>query len=143
MKNFFDTEATKGARLITGGEPPKGPELSRGFFVRPTVFDEVNVGMRIAKEEVFGPVISIIPWRDYDRMIEEANSVIYGLTAAIFTDDIKVAHRTASIIEAGYIWINDTATPFGGYEDSGLGREESLEEVLSYTQLKTVHVVLV
>ncbi|MBI3014371.1 MAG: aldehyde dehydrogenase family protein [Candidatus Tectomicrobia bacterium] len=137
----------EGAKLLTGGKKPDDPRLQNGFFLEPTVFDGVKSTMRIAQEEIFGPVLSVITWNDYETMLEQANSVIYGLTAGIVTGDLKKAHETAARVEAGYVWINGCsnhflAAPFGGWKQSGLGREESLEELLSYTQTKNVNVNL-
>jgi betaine-aldehyde dehydrogenase len=103
--------------------------------------------MRIAREEIFGPVLSILKWSDEQRMLSEVNSVEYGLTAAIWTNDVRTAHRIAGEVEAGFVWINEVSkhflgTPFGGYKQSGLGREECLGELLSYTQEKHIHVNL-
>jgi betaine-aldehyde dehydrogenase len=136
-----------GARLVAGGKRPDDPKLARGFFVEPTIFADVKMSMRIAKEEIFGPVLSVLKWRDEAKMIEEVNAVEYGLTGAVFTRDLVTAHRLAAAIEAGYIWINQASThflgaPFGGYKQSGLGREECLAELLSYTQIKNVNVML-
>ena len=100
--------------------------------------------MRIAREEIFGPVIAVLRWHDYEQLLAEANSVIYGLTAAIVTNDLKLALETADRIEAGYVWINSAGrylgAPYGGWKQSGIGREESLDELLSYTQIKNVNV---
>ena len=100
--------------------------------------------MRIAREEIFGPVISVLRWRDYEQLLAEANALIYGLTAAIVTNDLKLALETADRIEAGYVWINSSGrylgAPYGGWKQSGIGREESLDELLSYTQIKSVNV---
>lgn len=135
----------QGARLVTGGGRPAGFE--RGYFVAPTLFSEVQPGMAVAQEEIFGPVLSVIRWRDEEEVLRWANDVEYGLTAAVWTRDLQRAHRVAREIEAGYVWINGSSrhfwgTPFGGYKNSGVGREEGLEELLSYTQIKTVHVML-
>jgi betaine-aldehyde dehydrogenase len=136
----------QGARLLHGGKRPKAPRLQRGFFVEPTVFADVTDDMRIAREEIFGPVVSILKWRDEADLIARVNRVDVGLTASIWTRDIDRAHRLASRVEAGYVWVNDAAThyvgvPFGGYKQSGLGREESIEELLACTQIKNVNVV--
>jgi acyl-CoA reductase-like NAD-dependent aldehyde dehydrogenase len=100
--------------------------------------------MRIAREEIFGPVMSILPWDDYDAMIETANAVHVGLTGSVWTNDLDLAHKTADRLDAGYIWVNDSTrhymgTPFGGTKDSGNGREESIEELESYLEQKVVH----
>jgi len=115
--------------------------------VKPTLFDNVQLGMRIAQEEIFGPVLSILPFRDAEEALEIANGVSYGLVAAIWTRDIGKAHRLASQIKAGQIFINNyfgggVGTPFGGYKKSGFGREKGMEALLSYTQVKNVCVTL-
>jgi betaine-aldehyde dehydrogenase len=103
--------------------------------------------MRIAREEIFGPVLSILKWNDEDQLFEDVNSVEYGLTAAIFTRDLSRAHRAAGRVEAGYVWINNSSVhflgaPFGGYKQSGIGREESIDELLAFTQTKNVNITL-
>ena len=103
--------------------------------------------MRIAREEIFGPVVSILRWSDEDDVIARVNALDYGLTASIWTHDLDRAHRLASRVEAGYVWINGASThhvgvPFGGYKQSGIGREESIEELLACTQIKNVSVTL-
>ena len=103
--------------------------------------------MRIAREEIFGPVVSILRWSDEDDVVARVNALDYGLTASIWTHDLDRAHRLASRVEAGYIWINGASThhvgvPFGGYKQSGIGREESIEELLACTQIKNVNVTL-
>jgi acyl-CoA reductase-like NAD-dependent aldehyde dehydrogenase len=137
----------EGARLVAGGERPAGSEFRRGYWLKPTVFADVRPGMRIAQEEIFGPVLSVIPWRSEAEAIEIANATTYGLTAAIWTNDIKAAFRVARAVRAGYVWINGSSrhyrgTPFGGHRNSGIGREEGIEELLSYTESKTIHVIL-
>ncbi len=142
---YIASAREQGARLVTGGGPPAGG--NGGYFVAPTVFADVRMDMTVAREEVFGPVISVLRWDDYDAMLAQANDVEFGLTASIWTRDLDVAHRTAQCLEAGYIWINDSAkhffgTPFGGTKNSGLGREESVEELLGYLEQKAVHAML-
>ncbi|MFO1396688.1 MAG: aldehyde dehydrogenase family protein [Burkholderiales bacterium] len=136
-----------GARLVTGGKRPDDPRLARGFFVEPTVFADVTPAMRIAREEIFGPVLSVLRWDDEAAMLRDVNAVDYGLTAAIFTRDLATAHRVAAQVEAGYVWVNQAGphfpgAPFGGVKHSGIGREESLEELLEFTQVKNVNVKL-
>jgi betaine-aldehyde dehydrogenase len=132
-----------GARLLTGGVPPDDPDLKNGFFVEPAVFDDVTPQMRIGSEEIFGPVMSIMTWSDFNEMIEIANGVMYGLTASIQTNDFSMAMRVAEQIEAGYVWINSSGrylgAPYGGWKQSGIGTEESLEELLSYTRVKNIN----
>jgi betaine-aldehyde dehydrogenase len=107
----------------------------------------VNMSMRIAREEIFGPVLGVLKWNDEAKMLAEVNQVEYGLTASIWTNDLSTAHRTAMAVEAGYVWINEIGkhflgAPFGGFKQSGLGREECFEEMLSFTQEKNIHVKL-
>jgi len=135
------------ARLLIGGERPEGEEYDSGNFIEPTVFTDVTMDMRIAREEIFGPVLSVLKWSDEDQLIADANDVKYGLTASIWTDDVATAHRTAKEIEAGYVWVNQAGphywgAPFGGWKQSGIGREEAIDEVLAHTQKKNVNVKL-
>jgi betaine-aldehyde dehydrogenase len=137
----------EGARLMTGGKRPSGSEFKRGYWLEPTVFADVKPNMKIAHEEIFGPVLSVFSWRDEGEALALANSTEYGLTASIFTNDIKTAFRAARAVKSGYVWINGASghfygTPFGGMKNSGLGREEGIDELLSYTEVKTVHVLL-
>jgi len=137
----------EGARLVCGGKRPADPRLARGYFVEPTVFADVRDDMRIAREEIFGPVVSILRWSDEQDVIQRANALDVGLTASIWTHDLDLAHRLASRIEAGYVWINNASThhvgvPFGGYKQSGMGREESIDELLACTQIKNVSVTI-
>ncbi|RVT91332.1 aldehyde dehydrogenase family protein [Sphingomonas crocodyli] len=136
-----------GARLVAGGERPAGDSFKRGFWLRPTLFADVTPDMRIARDEVFGPVMAIMPWSDLDTAIRIANDSDYGLTAGIVTNHIGDALRTAKRIESGVVTINGSAMhfvgmPFGGTKDSGIGGEEALEELLSYTHAKSVHIIL-
>src|SRR6478609_1652158 len=136
-----------GARLAYGGKRPADPKLAHGFFVEPTVFADVTDDMRIAREEIFGPVVSILRWSDESDLISRVNALDVGLTASIWTHDLDRAHRLASKVEAGYVWINGASThhvgvPFGGVKQSGSGREESIDEMLECTQLKNVMVTL-
>ncbi len=137
----------EGARLVCGGGPPRDPALAGGFFIEPTVFADVTPAMRIATEEIFGPVLAVLPWTDEESMLESVNAVGYGLTCSIWTRDLATAHRTAARVEAGYVWINDVArhylgAPFGGFKQSGIGREECLGELLDFTQEKNIHIRL-
>jgi betaine-aldehyde dehydrogenase len=137
----------EGARLLTGGTQVTDGECAKGLFVRPALFDDVSPRSRLAQEEIFGPVLAVIPFDDYDDAVAIANGVRYGLTASVFTRDLATAHRFARDVEAGYVWVNESSrhfagTSFGGFKDSGLGREEDLDELLSYTQVKNVNVRL-
>jgi len=132
---------------MTGGKRPPGSDFSRGFWLEPTVFAGVDRNMRIAKEEIFGPVMSVFSWKDEKEALALANSTEYGLTASIFTNDLKTAFRVARALKSGYVWINGASghfygTPFGGFKNSGIGREEGIDELLSYTEVKTIHVLL-
>ncbi len=144
---FIDSAKKEGARLLTGGGRPSDPALAKGFFIEPTVFADVQSNMRIAREEIFGPVLAIFKWSDEQKMLAEVNAVEYGLTASIWTNDLSTAHCTASAVQSGFVWINDVSkhflgAPFGGYKQSGIGREECIEEMLAYTQEKNIHVKL-
>jgi len=135
------------ATLLCGGNPVRDPALAGGLFIEPTIFINVEPDMRIASEEIFGPVLSVLKWHDEDALVEHVNSVEYGLTCAIWTRDIIKACRLASRVHAGYVWLNETSrhfpgSPFGGCKQSGMGRTESLEELLAFTRLKHIHVNL-
>jgi betaine-aldehyde dehydrogenase len=140
---YIATGQAEGATLVTGGRRPGDPALANGFFILPTIFDDVSPRMRIACEEIFGPVMSVMPWDDEDAMLATANAVEYGLTAAIVTHDLGKAMETAERIEAGYVWINSVGrylgAPYGGWKQSGIGKEECFDELLSYTQIKNVN----
>lgn len=143
VMGFIESAKDEGARLLTGGGKPPGPMYEQGFFVAPTVFDEVQPEMRIAREEIFGPVLSVFTWNDYEAMLQQANELIYGLTAMIVTNDMARAMETAQRIEAGYVWINSSGrylgAPYGGWKQSGIGQEECFDELLSYTQIKNIN----
>jgi betaine-aldehyde dehydrogenase len=144
---YIDAAKKEGARVIAGGGPPSDPALAKGFYIEPTVFTDVTMSMRIAREEIFGPVLGVLKWSDEAKMLAQVNQVEYGLTASIWTNDLSTAHRAAMSVEAGYVWINEVGkhflgAPFGGFKQSGLGREECFEEMLSFTQEKNIHVKL-
>lgn len=130
---------------MAGGAHPTAPELANGFFIEPTVFTGVAPSMKLAREEVFGPVLSVLRWSREDEMFDAVNGTELGLTASIWTRDLVTAHRAAARVEAGYVWVNDCSShfigaPFGGYKQSGLGREESKDELYEFTQVKNVNV---
>ena len=135
----------EGARVLTGGKRPKG--LERGFFFEPTVFVDATANMRIVREEIFGPVLTALPWKDVDDLLTMANDSEYGLSAGIWTNNIKQAHRAAAALKAGSVWINcynlvDPATPFGGFKQSGWGREHGRQAMELYSETKSVWVNL-
>ena len=137
---YIDTGQREGANMLIGG---RAEELKRGYFVSPTVCDEVESKMRIAQEEIFGPVLSVLSFSDDDEAAAIANDSDYGLAAGIFTRDIDRALRFADEIQAGYVMINEYFTggmgsPFGGYKQSGIGREKGLVALDNYTQIKNV-----
>jgi betaine-aldehyde dehydrogenase len=147
VKMYIDSAREEGARLVFGGTPPDDAALANGSYMLPTIFADVTMDMRIAKEEIFGPVQSVLKWSDEDEMIAQVNQTEYGLTCAVWARDVADAHRIVSRVEAGFCWINDTSrhvrgSPFGGYKQSGIGREECLEELLSFTQEKNVFINL-
>ncbi|MEU4481061.1 aldehyde dehydrogenase family protein [Micromonospora sp. NPDC023966] len=142
---YLETARREGTTVAHGGGRPDG--LARGFFVEPTVLTDLDDGMTVVREEIFGPVMSVLTWRDVDEVVRRANATPLGLTANVWTRDVTAAHRTAAALEAGYVYVNGTGrrptgTPFGGWKSSGLGKENSLEELVSYTREKTVTVTL-
>jgi betaine-aldehyde dehydrogenase len=145
--NYISCGHEQGAELIAGGGKPVGETFEKGFFVEPTIFDHVTENMSIFREEIFGPVLSVITWKNRDDLIRQVNDIPYGLTASVWTKDINIALDTVERIEAGYVWINGSSrhfigVPYQGYKDSGIGSEEGFEELLSYTQVKTVNIML-
>ena len=136
-----------GAKLMIGGKRPAGKDFERGYWVEPTVFGDVHPQMKIAREEIFGPVLSVFSWRDEEATIELANSVEYGLTAAVWTNDIKRALKAARRVQSGMVWVNGVGnhfkgTPYGGLKNSGVGKESCLSELLSYTEEKAIQIFL-
>jgi acyl-CoA reductase-like NAD-dependent aldehyde dehydrogenase len=142
-----DRATAAGARVLTGGRIPTATELASGAYLEPTVVDRVTPGSELADEEIFGPVLSALTWETEDQAIALANEGRYGLTAAVWTQDIDRAFRVVDRLEAGYVWVNDVETrfpavPFGGWRDSGVGTEHGLDEVLSMTRTRAVNVRL-
>lgn len=146
--SYIEKGKQEGARLVTGGKVPTSQDTKGGYFVEPTIFADVTQDMTIAREEIFGPVMSVIRWSgDEDALFAQVNSVEYGLTGSVFTQDIETMHRAVRSMQAGTVWVNTVGKhflglPFGGYKQSGIGREECLEEMLEMTQPKAVHVQL-
>lgn len=151
VMRFIDSGKSSGATLLTGGFQPekdfKGRDISSGNFLAPAIFTDVDDAMEICKEEIFGPVLSILSFDSEEEVIERANNTVYGLSAGVFTNDIKRGHRVIHQLQAGTCWINNfnitpIELPFGGYKQSGQGRENSLAAIQYYTQLKSVYVEL-
>ncbi len=144
--NYVELGQKEGARLVTGGQRAAIGN-GKGFFVQPTIFDAVRNDMRLAQEEIFGPVLATIEFADLDEVIREANKNPYGLAAAVWTRDLRKAHYVAHRLRAGTVWINtynvyDAAAPFGGYKSSGFGRELGMHALEHYTEVKDVWVNL-
>lgn len=142
--SYIEIGKQQGAKLLTGGEKLKGAEFAKGYWIEPTVFGDVTTDMRIAKEEIFGPVMSIFRFKTETEAIEMANAIDLGLTAAVWTQDISRALRVSQAVDAGYVWVNGVGThftgvPYGGLKNSGVGREEGLGELLSYTEEKVIN----
>jgi acyl-CoA reductase-like NAD-dependent aldehyde dehydrogenase len=145
VNRYVSVGRDEGAKLVTGGRRPPG--LERGYFFEPTVFADTNASMRIVREEIFGPVLTALAWTDTEDLIAKANDTVYGLSAGIWTNDIKQAHRAAAALKAGTVWINcynlvDPATPFGGFKQSGWGREHGRQAMELYSETKSIWVNL-
>ncbi|SHJ91161.1 aldehyde dehydrogenase (acceptor) [Alicyclobacillus tolerans] len=146
--NYIEIGQQEGARLVCGGKPVQIPGCEGGYFIPPTIFADVDNQMRIAQEEIFGPVLSVIRYKDVDEAVQKANESIYGLAAGVWTQNINEAYRIARQLRAGTVWINDwhmlrSDAPFGGFKQSGFGRELGKYALDEYSQLKHVHASLV
>jgi aldehyde dehydrogenase (NAD+) len=145
--SFVEQAREAGATVLTGGDRPDDEALSGGSFVEPTLITEIDHDHPAVQQEIFGPVLEVFEWSDYDRMIELANDVDYGLAAGVVTGDITRGHETARDIEAGTVWVNQyndfpDGMPFGGYKQSGIGRERARETLEAYTQAKSIDISL-
>lgn len=143
VSGYLDIGRQEGARPLSGGERLTEGAMAKGFFVPPTVFADVRDDMRIAQEEIFGPVISAIPFTDIEEVIERGNKTQFGLGSGVWTRDVGKAHKLARSIRAGSVWINcyqamDPAVPFGGYKMSGYGRESGVQHLEEYLNVKSV-----
>jgi len=141
--SYIDIAKAEGARAVLGGDRATRPECGSGWFVEPTIFEGVTNRMRIAQEEVFGPVLSVIPFKDEDEAIAVGNDVVYGLAAGVWTQNMRRALTMAEKLQAGTVWINtyravSYLSPFGGYKRSGIGRESGQEMIKEYLQVKSV-----
>jgi phenylacetaldehyde dehydrogenase len=145
VSGYVEIGRAEGADLVIGGRRPAG--LEKGFFFEPTILAGAAPSMRVVREEIFGPVLSALSWTDADDLVRQANDSDFGLSAGIWTNDIKSAHRLAEAVHAGTVWINcfnlvDNATPFGGFKQSGWGREHGRQGIELYTETKSVWVNL-
>ncbi len=140
---YIESGVREGAKPVSCGKRATGDGLDAGYFVEPTVFSGVVDEMTIAREEIFGPVVVVLPFENLEEVAERANNSPYGLAAGIWTSDISKAHKLASMLKAGTVWINcynvfDAASPFGGYKQSGYGREHGHAALELYTEVKSV-----
>ncbi len=143
VTGYLDIGKKEGAKPLTGGERNTAKGLEKGYFVKPTIFTGVKNDMRIAQEEIFGPVVSVLPFKDEHDAVFQGNNTFYGLAAGVWTKDVSKAHRVARALRAGTVWVNcynvfDVVSPFGGYKQSGYGRELSRYALDLYTQVKSV-----
>jgi acyl-CoA reductase-like NAD-dependent aldehyde dehydrogenase len=141
VTSYFAVAKSDGAHIAVGASTLPG----KGYFVKPTLYTGVTNGMRIAQEEIFGPVAAAIPFKDENDAVLQGNQTIYGLAAAVWTRDVGRAHRVARALKAGTVWVNtylkvDPISGFGGYKQSGYGRELGPHSMDAYTQTKTVYV---
>ena len=144
--SYIEAGKNEGAKLVAGGARTD-IGTGKGYFVQPTIFDEVTPDHRIAREEIFGPVLATIKFKDSDDAVAKANATVYGLAAAVWTRDVSKAHRVARAVKAGTVWVNtynlyDPALPFGGFKESGFGRDQGKDALEKYTQTKSVWVNL-
>ncbi len=144
VMGYMQLALSSGARHIVGGEIPDDPALSDGYYVTPAVFADCTDDMRFVTDEVFGPLMAVLPFDDEAEVVLRANATDYGLAGAVFSTDLSRANRVANALQAGFVWINDYGTmpesvPFGGYKHSGLGRENGEQAIEHYTQIKTIY----
>jgi hypothetical protein len=145
VQYYVNLGKEEGSNLVLGGQHRTDGDMKDGLFISPAIFSDVDPNSRMAREEIFGPVMAVMPFNGYDEGLALANDTDLGLTAAVYTRDLTLAHRFANDVEAGFVWVNDSSrhfvgAPFGGFKNSGIGREEDIEELESYTQVKNVNV---
>src|SRR5690606_15692159 len=143
--SFIDQAKAEGARLVAGGGRAEGPGLERGFFIQPTIFADVRNDMAVAKEEIFGPVLSIIPFADEEEAVRIGNDTPYGLASGGWSENISRCLRMMRAIKSGVVWVNTyrvaaPQAPFGGMKDSGFGRVRGEAGILEFTQVKNVFI---
>lgn len=144
VMGYMDAAKASSATHLCGGDIPKDPELANGNYVTPAIFTDCDDALPFVQEEVFGPLMSVLSFTDEDDVLQRANATHFGLSGAVFTKDFNRAHRVANRIQAGMVWINDynitpAEIPFGGYKQSGIGRENGLQAIEYYTQVKTIY----
>jgi betaine-aldehyde dehydrogenase len=147
VEGYLRIGADEGARLVCGGRRPQGEEFARGHFLEPTIFDDVRPEMRVAREEIFGPVLAVLPFDTEEEAIRIANDTDYGLAAGVWTKSLTRAHRVIREIRAGITWINTyhptySEMPWGGYKQSGIGRELGLYGIEGYLETKQININL-
>jgi betaine-aldehyde dehydrogenase len=144
VMRYMELALDSGARHVVGGEVPADRTLAEGNYVTPAVFADCTDDMAFVTDEVFGPLMAVLPFDDEAEVLARANDTDYGLAGAVFTRDLARANRVANAIQSGFVWINDYGTmpasvPFGGYKHSGLGRENGEQAIEHYTQIKTIY----
>ncbi|MDL1892721.1 aldehyde dehydrogenase family protein, partial [Sphingobacteriales bacterium CHB3] len=145
VMGYIERGKAEGATLLTGGGKPSAPELEKGFFVEPTIFDHVNNKSTISQEEIFGPVLSIIRYNTIDEAVQLANDSVYGLAGGVWSKDAEKAMSVARRLRAGTVWINEwhllnERAPFGGYKQSGIGREFGIDGMKEYMESKHIYI---
>jgi aldehyde dehydrogenase (NAD+) len=143
VERFVEQALASGARLVTGGHRLEGPHHAEGYYYAPTIFAEVDSESRLAQEEVFGPVMAVIPFQDEDEAVAIANGTRYGLASGVWTSDLSRAHRLTKRLQSGSVFVNTYRAmapnmPVGGYKESGIGRENGIDAVLEFTRVKSV-----
>jgi len=144
---YLDIGKAEGARVATGGSRLQIPNLEEGYYVAPTVFADATPDMRVVREEIFGPVVSALPFDDMEHAVRLANDTTFGLGAGMFTRNVNLVHRAASRLQSGTVWVNcyqemDPALPFGGYKMSGNGRESGIDHINDFMSVKSLMIKL-